>query len=757
MLLTSAISAFPSRASANPGPGSLLSADVHAAAIAQSGSEASRSVPGAVVRNIPGANRLAFVTPQEATGASQMLAFRHHSADEWPGLVPKVWKSSGAAALWRDNVASKWGQYVIDMQDLAFYRGFEIMTANTLFKVLWVIGTSGILVFSGGFLLYKVGGGERTLGQALFTSYALLSGAPGSSAVDEEKPASRLVVNIIALTGLFSFALILGIITSTMESALDAALAGNHKVVEREHIMLLNWNQATIPMLMQIEAAQAEGQVRRAPVAILANRDKAEMDLAIRSAMPDTKMNIETRQGDPTLIKDQKVSGGWANYVLVVSPEDSEDPNKELILQSASLRALQKDRRPNMELGSGGSKIHWVVANYDKTPEDHIVAGATVCPKNSFSKRLIAASAGQPGLVEVYNQMFTQGAGAELYLKPIKEIPWLADKPFKELAAHFPESVVMGWIEPKSDTRVVLGPGPDDIIPAKGSLVLLSADSNIKTTRHPVASAPTGWSSTHKCIGNAVEIKKQNILVIKSDQNTEALALIGNVLEKGSTVTVMSEEPLPLPWSPHVRFKGIKGCTLCFSDIASANIGSYDTVIIDGDSELDNDARDSEVLATARLVALARQEANQDGAKRGDLRLIISCESGRAVQLINRVANIEGVHVEAVPSSFIESGAILQVLWHPDLEVVFDDLMDPAGDEVVLVDGSFFAPKGAKRTFGQIADHALRNGAIAMGVITKDGGVILSPHRSRTFHMDEGVKVVSFTDALPDGTTKQRS
>ncbi|KAJ1494567.1 hypothetical protein T484DRAFT_1741399 [Baffinella frigidus] len=71
MLLTSAISAFPSRASANPGPGSLLSADVHAAAIAQSGSEASRSVPGAVVRNIPGANRLAFVTPQEATGASQ--------------------------------------------------------------------------------------------------------------------------------------------------------------------------------------------------------------------------------------------------------------------------------------------------------------------------------------------------------------------------------------------------------------------------------------------------------------------------------------------------------------------------------------------------------------------------------------------------------------------------------------------------------------------------------------------------------------
>ena len=30
-------------------------------------------------------------------------------------------------------------------------------------------------------------------------------------------------------------------------------------------------------------------------------------------------------------------------------------------------------------------------------------------------------------------------------------------------------------------------------------------------------------------------------------------------------------------------------------------------------------------------------------------------------QLINRVANIEGVTVEAVPSSFIESGAILQV------------------------------------------------------------------------------------------------
>jgi len=78
ILLTSALTAFPSRVSANSGFGSGLSAAGHIAVIEQSAPEASRSVHGAGVRNIPitspgrGATRLAFVTPQEATGASRV-------------------------------------------------------------------------------------------------------------------------------------------------------------------------------------------------------------------------------------------------------------------------------------------------------------------------------------------------------------------------------------------------------------------------------------------------------------------------------------------------------------------------------------------------------------------------------------------------------------------------------------------------------------------------------------------------------------
>jgi hypothetical protein len=51
------------------------------------------------------------------------------------------------------------------------------------------------------------------------------------------------------------------------------------------------------------------------------------------------------------------------------------------------------------------------------------------------------------------------------------------------------------------------------------------------------------------------------------------------------------------------------------------------------------------------------------------------------------------------------------VLWHPDLQDVFTDLMDPDGDEVVLVDASFFCPPGESRNFAQIAEHAQQYGA----------------------------------------------
>ena len=51
--------------------------------------------------------------------------------------------------------------------------------------------------------------------------------------------------------------------------------AGNFRLVEHDHTVLLNWNEKTVPVLRQLAAAQRDGrETKRRPVVVLANKDK---------------------------------------------------------------------------------------------------------------------------------------------------------------------------------------------------------------------------------------------------------------------------------------------------------------------------------------------------------------------------------------------------------------------------------------------------------------------------------------------------
>uniref|UniRef100_A0A7S4JJQ3 CASTOR/POLLUX/SYM8 ion channel conserved domain-containing protein n=1 Tax=Guillardia theta TaxID=55529 RepID=A0A7S4JJQ3_GUITH len=667
---------------------------------------------------------LAFSARQDIVADS--LVYR---ATEWKGIF--------AALKIPERITESYAEF----QDLLTYKVNQLLTANVFSKLIMFFSFSAALVFFGAWLCLVTG--ETNWRSALFKSYALLNNAPGVSVVDEEKPQSAFIANILFVTGCLTFAVLLGTITSAIEVALSSALSGTHKIVERDHIVMLNWNDKTIPMLRQIEAAASDGRIPLKPVVILASKEKEEMDQELADQLEKTTLPIFTRKGNPGTLPDLRmVSAGAAQHVLIL-PDETKD-EADLISQAACLQALQADRQPGKKIGPNKNDIKVVVADCDPEGERDLDELMFVT-KNSFSRRIMAVTALEPRLASVYTDILDQSKGSEIYLRSSEMYPWLQGKSFKQMGAHFPDSVLLGWIT--SDGKVMMNPSGNEILPEKSKLVILSKNDKITCWRRAAQTKDAAWSPAVRDVEQALRADPKHVLVLNLDRDGEILSEIDNILPRGSSVTAVHPDPI-IFWPNHAKFKHIQGSSLSKSDVKKIPLHDIETIIIpaDGKSEsLTAGERDARVLAATKIVLEARK--SQGHTK--PLQIIAEIQNSLTCSLAEKFAlSNPGVHIQCVQTSYLEAGAFVQVLWNPEVNSVYQDFLDATGSEIVAVDASFFGPSGSIRTFGQISELAMSKKAVALGILRKDGNVDMSPHRSASFRLEEGLKVVLFADGV---------
>ena len=101
------------------------------------------------------------------------------------------------------------------------------------------------------------------------------------------------------LVGLFSFAILLGLVTEAITSKVEDVKRGNYKVCESGHTVILNFNDQTVPLLRQMAQAVAEGRDMSDTVVILTEGDRENIDETIENADLGKRLNVITRSGNP--------------------------------------------------------------------------------------------------------------------------------------------------------------------------------------------------------------------------------------------------------------------------------------------------------------------------------------------------------------------------------------------------------------------------------------------------------------------------
>jgi len=119
-------------------------------------------------------------------------------------------------------------------------------------KLLVVLAVSLPVILIGGVAYKKAM--EVTWGEALTKAYHVMGNCPGIDITQEKSTAALVIINAVYLAGLLGFAVVLGIVTDDIGSAVAEVRGGNFAVAERNHTVVLGWNRTTLPILRQVRS-----------------------------------------------------------------------------------------------------------------------------------------------------------------------------------------------------------------------------------------------------------------------------------------------------------------------------------------------------------------------------------------------------------------------------------------------------------------------------------------------------------------------
>ena len=316
-----------------------------------------------------------------------------------------------------------------------------------------------------------------------------------------------------------------------------------------------------MPVLRQLAAARREGRLS-GRVVVLAGADKEAMDeaLAEDDEVKGT-LDVVTRHGTPTDLADmQRVSAGTAKRIIVVPPAGGYADDDAYAAEVRRATSLMQGLQQNVE-GKRERRADVVVSAPTGAPR---AAGAEaealgfssyaeVQPK-AFVSRLVAQCAVQPGLSRVYEELLSQGEGAEFYVEHLHRFPALRKEgaTFDDAARYFRRSTPIGLLRASSD-ELILAPPAGLALEAGDRLVFLAdnrADvhTNFGGARKAAAeeAADGGSGAARKGRRGARRRRRGRarklLLLGWNERMPSLLSEIDEMSFKGTTVTVVSNE-----------------------------------------------------------------------------------------------------------------------------------------------------------------------------------------------------------------------
>ncbi|MFJ6755860.1 NAD-binding lipoprotein [Streptomyces sp. NPDC091273] len=524
----------------------------------------------------------------------------------------------------------------------------------------------------------------------------------------------------LALVALLFVSTLVSLITTGINGRIMSLRRGRSTVLEAGHTVVLGWSDQIFPVIGELVTANANQ--RRSAVAVLAPKDKVEMEDEISafvtgpgagSGAGTGTTRIVCRSGrttDPTALA--RVSPQTAKAVLVLPPA-GEAGDAHVVKTLLALDAAVP--------GTGGA----VVVAAVRDTRNHLTArlaagpGGHVLCVDDIIARLLVQTARQPGLSLVYQELL-DFAGDEFYTAAARD---LAGRTFGEALLAFTTSSVVGLL--RADGGVALNPDAGTVIRASDRIVVISEDDDTAVpqdagawvdedaivTARPRTPLPErllllGWN------------RRAPLVLDQLDQFVSPGTTLDVVALCGETTLHAASEIAGVRSRLEVSFHG--GDITDPEVLAKLDVPSYDSVIVIGEAAngtgaaagpTDTGTGTGTGTATddRTLVTLLHLRAIGEAAQR---ELALTTEMSDDGNRLLAPAR-EG-------ADFIVSGRLISLLMTQISESryladVFEELFRAEGNELYLKPVADYVRTGREVSFATLVESARRRGECAVG------------------------------------------
>lgn len=559
----------------------------------------------------------------------------------------------------------------------------------------------------------------------------------GTVAGDAGSPTYLAIMLACTAGGIFIVSILIGLLTTGIESKLDDLRKGRSLVVEEGHTVILGWSSQIFTIVSElIEANASRG---RACIAILADKDKVEMDDELNARIPERRgTHIVCRSGNPLDIADLDiVNPQTSRAIIVLAPEDTDNPDTYVIKALLALvNGPNRREEPYHIVAQIQDERNLSVAKMVGRDECELIL-----TRDAIS-RIAIQTCRQSGLSVVYTELMDFG-GDEMYFH---EEPALTGKPFSETLFCYAKSAVIGLRAKNGE--IILNPPSDRVIAAGDKLIVIAEDDD------KIVLTPSGANKVDESAirtGEARTPKPERTLVLGWNHNVPLmLRELNEYVAAGSEVTVVAGSAevgkhieAQQPALGHLALTFIEGDTNDRKLLDDLKVWTFDHILTvayaDGMSTAEADAQ--------TLITLLH------------LRDISTIE-GKDLSVVSEMLDPRNRDLAEVTQAddFIVSDRLISLLMsqiseNKELFNVFADLFRSEGSEIYVRPAPDYVEPGKPVNFYTVTEAARRRGQIAIGYrIAADAhdaaaayGVAVNPEKGDkiTFTEDDAIVVLS--------------
>ncbi len=207
-----------------------------------------------------------------------------------------------------------------------------LLAAGSLTLLVVIVSTVILIVTNSAFTTEH----DRTVAERFWQSLLRVID-PGTIASDTSW-GPRLLSLMVTISGIVLFGTLIGTISTTMQARLERLRRGRTIVLESGHLVILGWSP-WIALLVR-DLRQAARAPRRGAIVVLADRDRAEMEDALRAAIGQRQSpRVICRSGDRTIASElHRVNIRAARTVMAIG---SDDPAAAETLSAACDRQVE--------------------------------------------------------------------------------------------------------------------------------------------------------------------------------------------------------------------------------------------------------------------------------------------------------------------------------------------------------------------------------------------------------------------------------